>query len=340
MLRVVRHPHLEPITSAFQVSTTVAPSITLDIGGDNATAARTAAGAFSLTHRTAFARTPVVIGTIGTDIAAGGYFTSTVGTTSSLIAAGASLDNAGSADDGTADCLVFGWNSDVTDITKLQDVCGRRRAVRVIGCKVTTDTQVATVSVSKGDFTVTWVSTGVYTVTYKRAFAAMPLVFASGIHTSAIRAPKVTSKTKAGCVVTLYDETGTVQDGDFYLLVYGFDMWDVHGRAKAPIENSQRKPRLLAGRITVTGGTPAIAISSNDFSSVTDNGSGDYSPVFRTAFKREPIVICSGANVRATLKSAASTTEFRVITANAAGASTEATSVDFIVLGSDDSTVY
>jgi hypothetical protein len=57
------------------------------------------------------------------------------------------------------------------------------------------------------------------------------------------------------------------------------------------IKGSQRLPRLLAFKVTGTG-TAAIGEGSQD-ATLTDNGVGDYTLTFRTAFLRAPVVVAS-----------------------------------------------
>jgi hypothetical protein len=195
------------------------------------------------------------------------------------------------------------------------------------------------VNIGSTDVSATRTSQGVYAITFKPGFSQTPVIVACGIKSAAVRAPKVTSESASGCTVSLYDETGTAQDDAFYLIVVGSDGRDDHGGAFAPIENSQRKPRLVAGRITVTAGAPSLEANSNDFTSVTDNGTGDFTLNLKDSFRRECIAIATAEGTRVQVHTASSSAP-RLICLNAAGAATDPTSIDFMFLGSDDPSEY
>lgn len=82
---------------------------------------------------------------------------------------------------------------------------------------------------------------------------------------------------------------------------------------KRSVKSTQRLPRLLAFKVTGTG-TAAIGEGSTD-AVLTDNGTGDYTITFNTAFARAPI--CAGNSTTANIHceiSSSSTTAVRVLT--------------------------
>jgi hypothetical protein len=105
---------------------------------------------------------------------------------------------------------------------------------------------------------------------------------------------KVSSVTADGCVVTMAPESGTPTDGDFYILIIGVDGRSDARKGRKPLENSQRKPRIVAGQITVAAGVPSITIGGAtggaDFTTMVDGGTGDFSFTIAQSFAREPAI--------------------------------------------------
>lgn len=339
MLRELKTRHNHPRFLYGQITTSGGNTVTKDIGGDDlAAATEAAAGTPSLTLKLPSRRVPVVVATIGADVAAGGYADLSAVSTGS-IAKPAFKSEAGVADDGTGDYLIFGYDSSDTDRVVSQIVKATKRRTRMFGGKLTGSGSGITVNFGTSDISASRTSTGVYSLTFKRAFSRTPIVLACGIKSSAVRAPKVTAKTAKDCIVSIFDETGTVQDDAFYIVVIGSDIRDEHGLAYAPVENSQRKPRIVVGQVTVSAGTPTFSINSNEFSSVTDNGAGDFTLNLSDVFRQECIVIATARAGRAQVHTGSASAP-RLICLSAGGVATDPTTVDFILLGTDDPSEY
>lgn len=339
MLRELKTRHNGPRMFYGQVTTSGGNAVTANIGSnDYSTVTESAAGAPVITLKQPFKRLPVVVGTAGTTVAAGGYVDLAAASTTAILSLGLK-DAAGSGNDGVADFLAFGYvDSDTDRVLKQSVLCSKRRS-RIFGAKLTGDGSSVTVNFGKTDVSASRTSQGVYAVTFKRAFSQTPIVLACGISSSAVRAPKITGKSATGCTVSLYDEAGAVQDDAFYLVVVGTDIRDEHGGAFASIDNPQRKPRIVVGQITVTAGTPAFTINSNEFSSVTDNGAGDFTLNLNDAFRQAPIIIATGRGGRVQVHTGSASVP-RLICRNAAGTAADPTTVDFILLGTDDPSEY
>jgi len=214
------------------------------------------------------------------------------------------------------------------------DCCYRHS--RIIWGKITGSD--GSVAIGKGDFSCTRASTGLYTITYKNAFAQTAFAFVIPISTSN-RAATIGVQSASGCTVKTADNTPTVQDTDFYIVAVGLDTRDMHGNAFSRLQNSQRKPRIVAGQITVTAGAPSFSINSNEFTSVTDNGVGDFTLNLASPFSRECAVLVCANNCKSTVHTgSASAPRIRCITGG--GAAFDPTTVDFILIGSDDVSEY
>ena len=125
--------------------------------------------------------------------------------------------------------------------------------------------------------------------------------------TSVANRPKVTLKTPTSCTVTMAPESQTPTDGDFYIMVVGSDSASDSARGRLPLENSQRKPRIVAGQVTMASGTPTISIGGAtggaDLTTITDIGTGNFSVVIAESFIREPAIFLTSTTQSAEVKS-------------------------------------
>lgn len=59
------------------------------------------------------------------------------------------------------------------------------------------------------------------------------------------------------------------------------------------IQHSFLRPRVLRLKIDCTSGTPVASVGGEELSSITDNGTGDFTLTFKQAFRRQPLVIAT-----------------------------------------------
>lgn len=300
MLREVKNKHIKPRIVPFQatISATAADNA-VNIGYGDYTISRASTGTATLTAKEPFTRAALAF--VGQSTTTGGYaslnsVTSTTGTVPFVL-----HDEAGNSVDGVVDGFMFGWDSSQTDITKAQRVGSTQAAPRIIWGKVTGTT--GAVAINPKDFGCTRTAAGTYTITFPNAFCKTPVVMVTGsgnTSTSVANRGKVTSKTAAGCVVTMAPESGTPTDGDFYIMAIGSDSRSDTDKRRKPLENSQRKPRIVAGCITVASGTPSITIGGDtggaDLTTIVDGGTGDFSFTIAEAFAREPAIFLFTTN--------------------------------------------
>ncbi len=343
MLREVKHNHIRPRLLGFQFTTTVTPSVTANVGSnDLSTLTRGGAGLPVATFKEGTNRTPILVCTNGGAVAAGGYSYLAAASTATQIQP--TIANAGgTAVDGTCEALALTYHSSDANIFRPQIVFGSKRRSVIFAAQIQTD---GSVLIGKKDISCTRTGTGAYTITFMRAFGQTPVVIVTSVSTAGARAPRVDTKSVSGCTITVADNTGTSQDSKLNIVVLGCYGRDDHGQARNTLENTQRFPRIVAGQITWTAGTPAFTINPLGFTSVVDTGTGDvtfsYAATFdrMVPFKREPIVVATARGALRAQIAASSATSLEIQTRNAGGVLTDATTVDFIAVGSNDATEY
>lgn len=331
-----KHRHIGPFLTGAQFTTVSAPGATIDKGeNDFTTVARTSAGLVLATQAETgrFARGPIVIGTPGADVAAGGF--AAYGTVPASGAFNMSLfDASGVADDGTGYFLGFGWeDSDTNRYDNDQKVRASWKDPQILAWRVTNN---GTAAIASGgsQASIARASTGLVTLTFTPGRALARTVVAIPVDASA-RAAQVTAFDGNSVTVKITDVTGTVQDGDFIVVALFSGLHQESGRARDLLRVPQRELEIVAGRIVTTAGTPALTIgaaTSNVDVAVTDNGVGDYSITVPDAFGRALIAVGTAKSNRCQLLLTPTTTVARFGVFNAAGAAAD-DDVDFLILG-------
>jgi hypothetical protein len=342
MLREVVNKHIKPrlVPYRLTLSSTAANNV-LRAGYGDYTLSRASAGVATLAHKEGFSRNGFLFGTPDYSQAEGAYlaYGSTSGTSSSY--ALKTFDSGGVAADLSLDGITFGWDSTDLSLTKIQRVACTVGYSRIIWGKITGAT--GAVAIGKKDFTCTRSSQGVYAITFQNAFATTPVVLispiATGSNASAVISTNAGSRTASTVGVVTSALGASPSDFDFYIAVIGSDSRSDIARARYPLFNSQRKPRIVACQITNTGGTPTLTIGGAtggiDFTNLTDNGAGDFSVTIAEPFKREPAIFVMTSSQRSQVHSY-SNNVIRVLTQNAGGTNTDVNGVTHILaIGSD-----
>lgn len=338
MLRELKNAHFNPLLASFQFTTTATPSAVVDIGGgDVSSISRAAAGQPLPVLKTAYTGVaPITVGCGGTAAANGTYVTIAAAQGTTTLVPGL-VTSAGAAADGSMEILSFGWQSSDRNLCTLQLVKATKNHTRVICGKFTGATP--TVDLGKKDFTITRSSQGVYTVTFLRPFARTPVITGFCVSTGgANRVLRISAKSVSGCSVLIHNQTPSAADSVFYLVVTGVDSADETWGLRYPAKNSQRFPRIVAGRISYSGGTPSITVGTGDFT-IADTGVGDCTITFTKPFAREPAILANSRALR-TQGHTVTASSARILTYNAGAAATDPTSFDFLAIGSDDLTDY
>ncbi len=329
MLRTLKHPHLRPELLAFQLTTTSVS--TPDIGGgDLVSATRNAAGKSTLVPKTPLVGTPIIMGSIGANVADGGYFIYDTDPTGSALV-GAAVNASGVADDGTYYMAALNWASTCIDRlgSRPQAVTSSARSPRLEAFSIAA---AGTVTIGGSQATVVKAAS-VYTITLKTAFGRTPLAFVTTIGAAQTSA-KIVSTSASTIVVSTFNSSEAATDEAFYLVVLGWDSTDQQWGMGKAIQVPQRKPRLEAFNIADAG----IVIGTTDATFV-DNGTGSFTLTFTQPFARAPIVIATGKAGRAQVSAAATTTAVTVLGFDASG-SAEDDSISLFIVGYDSASEF
>lgn len=336
MYSELSHAHIGALLQAFTF-TVASPTVTLGNGKDDVSSSASAsAGKVALTIRETgvFKRGPILLCSHGANVAGGGFGTIDTLPASNVLTAEL-LSEAGAGDNGTGYALALGWRMSNTNkgVAQLVKATFPR--------PVLVPMYVSSAGVVLSDLnagTVVKNATGDYTVYFRPACSKAMAAVAVPVNATAYSA-QIYALTGTSVNVKTFDTSNNAVDTAFVVLVALSKSYDLHGRGRNNILVPIRKARLVAGRVTVTAGTPAITIGGAtggiDYA-VTDNGVGDYTITFNKAFKRAPVVIPCSVGSRVQLKSAASTTAVTFASFNAGGAAAD-DSFDFIAVGSDSS---
>ena len=332
MLRTIKHPHLLPRLQGFQFTTTAAPAATLDIGSQEASIARAAAGKATITLNQYGSREGAVIVTPGADTVAGGYGVyDTTHASSSLKVEMLNLA-AGAGDDGTGFALVFNYGDAEDDRQRpLQSVKNSCTMPRLLAFKVSAAGAVSIGGAQGADT----LASNVHTISFTNAFGRSPIVVASPIAAAAQRT-RITANAAGSVGIEGYDVAAVaLADIAAYVAVLGWDTPDIMSDSWRSLKTPQVQPRIEVFRIDGVGAAN-LALGGTD-GTLVDNGAGDYSVTFLEPFAREPIVLVTGKDYQAQLLADATTTGFQVGTFSNAGVATD-DEVYAVVIGFDGDT--
>lgn len=342
MLRYIKNQHIKPFLLGGAVDLATSGVPTFIHGSDDMNALTDiATGRVGMSMRTGFNRqfleffTRVNGASNPTAHGIAGYLDLTNSSCEARI-----RDNAGAVEDRDYNYLFCGWRSSNVDKTLLQQVLGTRHNQRLICAQVNST---GAIGLGGPTISVTKTSTGVYAVTFTRAFARQrPIVMVSPYSSGVASTTLIVSATTSASSITVNmfnAATGAAQDTSFMLIALGQDTNTLQGRQNDPITINFRKPRMLGFRITGSA-TPALAIGGVD-GTVADAGAGtgDYLITFTNPFKQIPVCISTGLDPARAQIHTATTTSVRVITSNAATTLTDS-DCNVLVIGSDDASEY
>lgn len=304
ILRTLKNHHILPRLQGFKFTTAAAGTAVLNIGSQEATIARAAAGKATITLGDKASREGVVVATPGADVASGSY--ACFDTAHNLAAAVVEmLSAAGVGDDGTGHCLTLAWDDTTTDRTDCnsQTVVNPAPSPRLLPFKVAA---AGTIEIGKSQASVS-VASSVYTLSFERDFGRAPVVVASPIAATR-KAVRITANAATAVSIETYDPVGggtpALEDNNFYALVLGWDTPDEVAGFRRSVQVPQIQPRIEAFRVDGAG-TAAIDLGSTD-AALTDNGTGDYTLTLTQPFLSEPVVIVTGKDHPAQLLAAVS----------------------------------
>lgn len=302
MLREIICKHIRP-RCATATAVVSASTATLTEGYGDMTITRTGTGAGVLTRRAPYTRAGMFF--LSQQTTTGGYVSFSETTSPNPGITYTVRNQAGTAVDGTFQAISFGFNSSDVSLCQNQKVASSGNMERLVYCRVTGSS--GAVVFGATDFRVTRTGTGIYSVVFKRSFSQIPTVIPTGISSAGAADGRVTNLTAEGCTITMAAASASPSDLDFYLVVLGQDSRSDAGREKSSVSSSQRKPRIIVGQITNTGGTPTLTVGGAtggvDFTTLTDNGAGDFSVTIAAPFARQPAIMVSSTAQRANVHS-------------------------------------
>lgn len=356
MLRTIRNDHLYSRLIGLTVDQ-VSVAAELGTSEPEASVSDDGAGNTTITLARSFARRPVVVGGLMGTALNGGYFCESAIPTQALIKP--ELHASGGTDtDGIAAVIALGWDSEVTDQKVGHRLFADRLRPRLVAVQINTASS-GSINFGHGEIaSLSRAGAGDVTLTLARPFQVQPTIgsvvypvvaVATAITTSSALTVKAHTVTASTVRFQVYDNAPNLADATFNAFILGWDSPEPSLANKSEVMTGQRKPRLIAGSITVTSGVPAVTVGTNDFT-VSDTGTGDIGVTFSEKFAREPIVIGSSgadpnanAGARVAIKAGPANTGFNLITRNAGGTAADIASgsyVSFMALGFDDQNYY
>jgi len=345
MLRALKHAFNAPRLMGVK-ATSAATVATVNISPDDyASAVSASDGKIVLTLKDVFSRAGVCVGS---------PFSVGVGASGAVLISGDPAYNTAEftthdgtvADDGSFNGLILGYDSLETDYIGYGKqeapftVKSTWNSPRIEVFKITPHATTPAINIGAGKATLTRNAAGDYTVTFKRPFSsdnvvAVPCVIAaSAAHHHVVSC-------SATAVRVLVGAAGSGSDTNpFYLVVKGSDNPQYQGNHRKTVRVSDRLPRLIAGHISYSAGTPSIVKGTGDFT-ITDTGTGVLTVTFINDFAREPIVVGNKDTAGlVTLNAAASTTGCVLDAFNGAGAAADPADLHFMAFGFDDVDEY
>lgn len=341
MLRTINSEVLGGRLLGFQATTAASAVNTVQVGSmEGAFTNATADHQLDIALRKAFARTPILVGTPGSNVAAGGAVSVNSDPTVSALSL-LSVNGSNSADVGSLNALCLGFDHRELNVAGGQrfPVYSSFRSPRIVSGQIASGT---TVAIGTNQVSVASGGTGVYNVTFLKPFARIPVVVASvktGAQGSSVN---ISSITRTGFVASAFDAANTATAIAFNFIAYGSDSPDEismdRGRA---IQTQMRKPRMLGFHISYSGGTPSLSVGGA-YGSVVDTATGRVTLNYTKAFAREPLVVVSAEDATSRWASidTSSASSCLIEVAGSTGTLGDPTDVFVLVLGSDDATEY
>jgi len=344
MLRTLKHAFNSPRLLALK-ATSAASAVTVNISPDEIVSAVSAsAGKAVLTVGDVFQRPGVCVGTPFDNVGASGALLINADPTYAVLDF---LTHDGtSADDGSFNALVLGYDSDESDYTPFGDqnapfhVKNNWNSARIEVFKITPDATTPVINIGSAKATLTRNGAGDYTVTFLRPFSSDNVIAVATPIKGTIAHAHIVS-CSATAVRLVVGSGGSGNDAaPFYLIVQGSDNPSIGARERKVTKVTDRLPRLVAGHIAYSGGTPSIVDGTGDFT-VADTNTGIVTITLVNPFEREPVVVANQDAVGNVTVGAAATSSTIILECfNAAGTNTDPADLHFFCIGSDDPTEY
>lgn len=345
MLRTLKHAFNAPRLLAVK-ATSGAGACTVNISPDDIiTAASASTGKSYLTLGDSFQRPGVCVGSPFQSVGASGALLIDADPTE-FIQSFLTHDGT-NPDDGAFNAFILGYDSQITDYIGYGkqlapfEVYNAWNSARIELFKVTPHATTPTISIGNSKATLTRNGTGDYTITLKRPFSSDNVVAVGTVYKDTAAHLHIVSCT-ASAIRVLVGTAGAASDAaPFYLAVQGSDNPQYGSRHRKVTKVSDRLPRLIAGHISYSGGTPSIVCGTDDFT-LTDSGTGAVNVAFTNPFAREPIVIANknSAGFVTIGTPLDATTSCNLFSFNNSAVAADPGDVHFMAFGFDDATEY
>lgn len=345
MLRALKHAFSSPRLLAVK-ATSSGGACTVNISPDDiASAASASTGKAYLTLGDVFSRPPIVCGSpFSGNVGASGALLIDADPTELLVSL---LTHDGtSADDGSLNAFILGYDAYNSDYLAYGSqlapfpVKNAWNSPRFELFKVTPHATTPVINIGGAKATVTRNDTGDYTITLLRPFSSDAVIAAGAVICTTAAHFHVVSCT-ATAIRVLVGASGSASDANpFYLVVQGSDNPQYGSRQRKTTRVSDRLPRLIAGHVAYSGGTPSIVKGTGDFT-LTDTGTGVLTVTFVNPYLREPIVLANKNSAGlVTLNAAAGVSGIVLNQFDGVGAAADAVDLHFMVFGFDSSDEY
>lgn len=235
------------------------------------------------------------------------------------------FDEAGDAEDGSYEALILA----LTEKNELFSdpnwtVKGSNYKPRLIGAKIASDGEIESVF---GGITVSKTGTGVYKLSFPKAFQAVPQVVATGSNDAGASRCKVVNKSIIDCDIEIYSVAGAAIDTGFCVLMYGSYVSNGSLSCRQPLLTGQYKPRIEFYYVDTTTGS--LSIKSDD-AALSSQATGSYIIEFNKPFQQVPVVVATAKGVACVV--AEVTEEYLIVFVDNTNSDAD---VNLIVLGND-----
>jgi hypothetical protein len=339
MLRTLKHAFNAPRLLGVK-ATSASGNATVGISGDDVTAASASTGKVVVTLGDSFSRAGVCVGSpFSGDVGASGACL--IDADPAYNTASFTTHDGSAGDDGSFNGLILGYDSlDSNYVVGAPfDVRNAWNSARLELFKVTPHATTPAINIGSSKATLTRNGAGDYTLTFKRPFSSAAVVaVGTPIKTTASHL-HIVSCTALACRVLVGSGGSGDDNSPFYLVVQGSDNPQYGSKHRKASKVSDRLPRLVAGHIAYSGGTPSIANGTGDFT-ITDTGTGVLTVTFAAAFAREPIVIAGKNTAGLVTFNAAAGTTLVINCFNGAGSAADPADIHFLAFGYDDALEY
>lgn len=345
MLRALKHAFNSPRLLAVK-ATSATGACTVNISPDDIVSAASAStGKAYLTLADPFYRAPIVCGSpFSVSVGAQGALLIDADPTSLLVSL--KTHDGTTPDDGAFNAFILGYESSESLYIPYGPqsapftVDNAWNAPRMEWFKITPHATTPVISIGSAKATLTRNDAGDYTITFKRPFSSDNVVAAGSVICTTAAHFHVVS-CSATAVRVLAGAAGSGSDTNpFYVVIQGSDNPQYGSRHRKTTRVSDRRPRVIAGHVSYSAGTPSITRGTGDFT-IIDSGTGQLTVLPVVPFLREPVMLANKDTAGlVTIDSAAAVDGVLIDCFDGAGSAADPSDLHFMMFGYDDANEY